>query len=283
MAQKDYVLLAGLIALLKGRRHVHTTHCPWTDKFRPLSVRVPLFFAERFFNYLSFFFCDRIIAITPWEVPILKKWAPEKKVTVLHNGMDPVLFDKIVPNQYKKKNGLKRKHLVLFFGRLHPTKAPHILAQTAKEIACERDDIDFVFVGPDEGEMQRVKDIAAGTDCIHVLGSISGKQNIAEMYQAADMYVLPSYREGLPLTLFEAMASGLPVIATPVNGVPYEMHDGVNGYLVPHGDVPALRQRLLELLDDIALRKKMGAVNRAKVKSYTWDAIAADTLRLYQP
>ena len=67
---------------------------------------------------------------------------------------------------------------------------------------------------------------------MHCLGAIRGKENIAEMYQAADMYVLPSYREGLPLTLFEAMASGLPIVASPVNGIPYEMKEPENGFFI---------------------------------------------------
>lgn len=277
----DYVLFAGVIAFLKGRPHIHTTHCPWTDKFRPLSVRIPLFLTDRIFNYLSYFFCDKIIAITPWEVPIIEKWATKKKIVIIRNGMDPILFKKMKKGIFKKSLDINGK-MVLFFGRLHPTKAPHILAEVAKEIIPERNDVDFVFVGPDEGEMQRVKDIVIGEKRIHVTGPLFGKEKIAQMYQDAAMYVLPSYREGLPLTLFEAMASGLPIIATPVNGVPYEMDDGVNGFLVPHGDRLALKKRILQLLDDNMLAKKFGETNRKKAKGYTWDAIAAETMHVYE-
>lgn len=276
----DYVLFAGVIAFLKGKPHIHTTHCPWTDKFRPLSVRIPLFFTDKFFNYSNYFLCDKIIAITPWEVPILEKWTTKKKVVTIPNGMDPILFKKVKKGTFKKSLGIKN-HMVLFFGRLHPTKAPHILAEVAKNLVHERDDVDFVFVGPDEGEMERVKTIAAGEKKIHVYGPIHGKENIAAMYQDATMYVLPSYREGLPLTLFEAMASGLPIIATPVNGIPYEIDDGVHGFLVPYGDKTALKKRIVQLLDDPKLAKKFGETNREKAKGYTWDAIAEETMQVY--
>ena len=278
----DYVLFAGLIAFLKGRKHVNTTHCPWTDKFRPLAVRIPLFFTDRFLNYISFFFCDKIIAITPWEIPILEKWVSKEKIKVIRNGMDKILFEKVENNQYKKKNKIAKGKLVLFFGRLHPTKAPHILAEVAKEIVNERKDISFAFVGPDEGEMDKVKNIVKGEKNIHVLGAIRGKKNIAEMYQAADVYALPSYREGLPLTIFEAMASGLPIVATPCNGVPYEVKDGENGFLVEFGNKKLLKEKILEVLDNPKLAKKFSKTNKEKAKNFTWDQIAKETLELYK-
>ena len=281
VSQKDYVLFAGLITFLKGKKHIHTTHCPWTDKFRPFSVRVPLFFMELFGNALSYLFCKKIIAITPWEVPILKKWTSEKKIILLHNGMDSILFTHVKRNTFKKKLGIKGK-MVLFFGRLHPTKAPDKFVELAHAILKERKDIDFVIVGPDEGEMQRVKELIGREKQIHVYGAIYGKEKIAEMYQAAEIYVLPSYREGLPLTLFEAMASGLPIVATPCNGVPYEMEEGKNGFLVPYGDVVLLKKRVLQLVDDPALTKKMGNINKKKVQTYTWDSIAEKTFTIYE-
>tara|TARA_Y100000310_G_C20697731_1_gene826945 strand:+ start:238 stop:1377 length:1140 start_codon:yes stop_codon:yes gene_type:complete len=282
VSQHDYVFFAGLVAWLKGRPHVHTTHCPWTDKFRPWFLKAPLFVAENFLNYLSFFLCTKIIAITPWEIPILKRWTDENKIKVIPNGMDQVLFKKVKKKGvFKKKFGIKGK-LVLFFGRLHPTKAPHVLAEVAKEIVKERKDVSFAFVGPDEGEMGRVKEIVDGVSKIYVTGSIRGKDKIAEMYQDSYMYVLPSYREGLPLTLFEAMASNLPIVATPVNGVPYEVDEGVNGFLVPYGDRKALKDRIVLLLDDAKLAKMIGATNRKKVEKFTWDDIAKETMVLYE-
>lgn len=280
VSAKDYILWAGIISFLKGRKHIHTTHCPWTDKFRSLSVRIPLFFTNNFFNYLSFFFCDQIIAITPWEVPILKKWTSESKIKVIRNGMDSILFKRIKNNNFKNKYGIKEK-VILFFGRLHPTKAPHVFVEIAKSILKERRDLEFVIAGPDEGEMEKVKELSKNEKKIHVIGAMKGKENIAEMYQASEVYVLTSYREGLPLTLFEAMASEIPIVATPCNGVPYEMEDGVNGYLVEFGNIEKFKEKILKLVDDKKLSKKIGKVNRNKVKNYTWDMIAEETLDLY--
>ena len=283
VSQHDYVLVAGLISFLQKRPHVHTTHCPWTDKFRPWFLRFPLFFVEKIFNYPSFFFCSKIIAITPWEIKTLQRWTKEEKIEVIHNGMDQILFKKAKKNSFKKSLGVPLKDkLVLFFGRLHPTKSPHVLAEVAKQIVAERSNVSFAFVGPDEGEMERVKAIVKSEKKIHVTGAIHGKEKIAAMYQDSVMYVLPSYREGLPLTLFEAMASALPVVATPVNGVPYEMENNVHGYLVAHGDRVALKEKILYLLDHPEVAQAMGERNKEKVKGYTWDAIAKETMEVYE-
>ena len=279
---RDYVLYAGLIAKYKKKPHIHTTHCPWTDKFRPLAVRIPLFFTDKIFNYISFNLCNKIIAITPWEVPILKKWVKEEKIKVLHNGMEGSLFKKIKNNPFRKQimNDPKKK-LVLFFGRLHPTKSPHHFAQVAKEILDERCDIEFAMIGPDEGMMGQVKEVANNHPDIHIIGPWP-YEKIGQMYQGSDLYVLTSYREGLPLTLFEAMASELPVVSTPVNGISYEMEDGVNGYLYPHGDLKQLKEKILKVIENPDLAKKFSQNNIKKVKEYTWENIANETLKIYR-
>jgi len=102
------------------------------------------------------------------------------------------------------------------------------------------------------------------------------------MYQASDVYVLPSYREALPLTLFEAMASGLPIVASPVNGIPYEMKDPENGFLVDYGNIEGFADRILQLLDNKKLRKKISENNLKKSKNYDWDKISEKTLKIYK-
>jgi len=279
-----YILFAGLISKFKKIKHIHTTHCPWTGaEFRPLVLKPFLFLNNMIFNKLSFKLTDKIIAITPWELNILNKYIKDRnKITVIPNGTDEILYKKIKNNQFKKKNKIKEKYLILFFGRLNPTKGPEILAKAAINISKKRKDIAFVWVGPDEGKAQEVKKLIKPYKNMKYIGPIRGKQKIAEMYQAADVYVLPSYREGLPLTLFEAMASGLPIIASPVNGVPYEMKQPENGFFADYGDIKTLEKNILKILDNSKLAKQISENNFEKAKNYDWDIIYKKYMREYE-
>lgn len=270
----DYVLFAGLFCKLHGAKHVHTTHCPWTDiSFRPKILRPMLFLNDLFMNKFAFNLVDKIIAITPWELEILKKYAKEEKIAVIPNGVDKILYGKVKNNQFRNKNKIKEKFLVLFFGRLNPTKGPEILARAAINITKKRKDIAFIWVGPDEGKGDEVRDLIKPYKNMKYLGPIKGKDKIAEMYQSADVYVLPSYREGLPLTLFEAMASSLPIVASPVNGVPYEMKEPDNGFFSNYGDIESLEKNITTIIKSPKLADKISKTNFNKSKYYSWDDI----------
>ena len=276
-----YVLITGIVSRMKRIKHIHTTHCPWTDAFRPKILKPFLFINDLIFNNLSFSLIDKIVSITPWEHEILQKWVKKEKIVTIPNGLDPILFKKVSPNNFKENYGIKGK-IILFFGRLNPTKGPEVLAKAGKEIVKSRKDLSVVFVGPDEGKLQEVKEIIKDSPQMHYIPPIKEKEKIAEMYQSASVYVLPSYREGLPLTLFEAMACGLPIVASPVNGIPFEMENNVNGYFVDYGDVEGLKEKILKVIDDPLIHKKFSANNKNKSKGYTWDIISRRYLEVYK-
>lgn len=276
-----YILITGIVSKLKKSKHIHTTHCPWTDAFRPDILKPFVFLNNLIFNKLSFKLVDKIVAITPWELQTLEKYTVQNKIMVIPNGMDPILFKKISPNNFKKKYNINGK-IVLFLGRLNPTKGPEKLALAGKEILKARKDINFIFIGPDEGMAEEVRDIIKDEKNMQYLGPLNGKEKVAEAYQAADVYSLPSYREGLPLTLFEAMASGLPIVASPVNGIPFEMKDNVNGYFVNYGDIENLKQKILKVIDNPKIAKEFSGNNREKSKNYTWNIINERYLKVYK-
>lgn len=278
-----YVSLIGILSKIKNFKHIHTTHCPWTDaSFRPKILKPFLFLNELIFNKLSFKFINKIIPITPWELEILKKHTNKNKIKIIRNGMDSILFKKLANNKFKEKYNINEPHIVLFFGRLNPTKGPEMLAKAAIEITKKRKDLAFVWVGPDEGKAEEVKQLIKPYSNMYYLGPIRGKEKVAEMFQASDLYVLPSYREGLPLTLFEAMASGLPIIASPVNGVPYEMSEPNNGFFVNYGDIENLQKKIIELIENEKLRQEMSKNNIEKSKNYDWDLIYKEYMKEYE-
>jgi len=281
-----HYVLAALAAKLTKAKHIHTTHCPWSDAYRSPVGRIGLFISYNIFSRLAAKLTDKFIAITPWEIEFIKKYGGrEDKIIVIPNGMDKRIFKKIKKNTFRKKNGIPSKDkIVLFFGRLNPVKGPDHFVRIAKMILKNRKkkDVTFVVRGPDEGMRVKVKRLIGNEKRIILMQETRDKKEIAEMYQAADVFVLPSYREGLPLTLFEAMAADLPVVAAPVNGVPYEMKEPENGFLIPYGKNKKYAEKITELLDKPKLRRKIAKNNLKKARNYKWDIISEKTLNLYK-
>lgn len=117
---------------------------------------------------------------------------------------------------------------------------------------------------------------------IQLLGLLSGQQKV-DAFVTAGVFVLPSYVEGLPMALLEAMSYSLPVIATDVGSIPEVVTDGVEGFLVRPGDVEALADRMTQLWSDTALRDKMGAAGRRRVEEcHTVEAMASKVAEIYR-
>jgi len=101
-----------------------------------------------------------------------------------------------------------------------------------------------------------------------------------DVYRRAEVFVLPSYVEGMPNVVLEAMASGLPVIATDVPGTRDVIEDGVSGYLVPPRDEAVLAERIAFLSGRPDERRRMAATARARAETFSWRRIADQYLNL---
>ncbi|MEK6974160.1 MAG: glycosyltransferase family 4 protein [Nanoarchaeota archaeon] len=276
-----HVFFASLAAKIKKIRLIHTTHCPWTDAYRTFAGNFWKIISYNIFMRLSYRWSDKIIAITPWEIHFIEKYGGKGKIEVIPNGVDDIFFKRVKNNSFKKNNKING-NIVLFFGRLNVTKGPDKFVLAAKEILKERKDITFVIIGNDEGMKQEVKKLIGNEKNIYLLDPIKERAKVAEMYQASEVYVLPSFREGLPLTIFEAMASGIPIVASPVNGIPYEMKQPENGFFCDYGDINCLKKQILNVIDNKKLALKIGNNNIKKAKNYKWDDIYTKTISLYK-
>jgi glycosyltransferase involved in cell wall biosynthesis len=116
---------------------------------------------------------------------------------------------------------------------------------------------------------------------VRLLGFVA-KRTQADILAATDVLALPSRTDSFGIVFLDAWANGVPVIGANAGGIPGVVTDGVDGLLVPFGDVPALATFLRRLLDDRSLRHRMGEAGRAKVlEHYTWDRIVAAVHDLY--
>ena len=104
---------------------------------------------------------------------------------------------------------------------------------------------------------------------------------IAERYRQADLFVFPSRDEGMPNVVLEAMASGLPIVATAIAGSEELVREGENGHLIPPEDAAAMTTAIAHLLSQPATRRAMGEASRRRIEQeYTWARVAAGYLGL---
>jgi len=160
----------------------------------------------------------------------------------------------------------ERANLIVFLGRLEPEKGVYHLLEAIARLRAAVPDVRLVCAG--EGQRVAVAHYAERlgiADAVKFTGWIgpSGKRALLESAAAC---ALPSYSEGLPLSLLEAMAAGVPVVTTPVGGIPEVVVDGVTGFLAAPGDVGTLELRLRKLLLDRSLAAAIGAAGRETVR-----------------
>ncbi len=156
---------------------------------------------------------------------------------------------------------------ILFLGRLGERKGTYDLLAAVSRLVGRHPGLKLLLGG--DGDLARARkeiDKLGITANVELLGWVSGPSK-AILLQRAAIYALPSYAEGLPMSVLEAMATGMPVVSTPVGGIPEVITDDLEGYLVPPGDVPALCTVLERLLSDESLRRRMGSAARSKADS----------------
>ncbi|MCD5419365.1 glycosyltransferase [Rhodococcus pyridinivorans] len=193
---------------------------------------------------------------------------PPEKITVVHNGVDPSLYDTTDDRSVLPELGVPADApTVGIVAALRPEKDHACFLRAARRVADVRPDTRFLVIGdgPCREDLEVISD-AAGLRANVVFTGARG--DIPRILRALDLVVLSSYSiECFPMALLEAMASGRPAVCTAVGGVPEMLVDGVTGRLVPARDERALADGMLELLDDPELARKMGRAARERVES----------------
>lgn len=181
---------------------------------------------------------------------------PEASVVMIHN---PVL----VPEPGAAPD--REVNVILGLNRLEPLKGTHDLLQAVAALVERRPDIRLRLGGDGEIDAVRARVAELGLQRhVELLGWVGPQQRERELARAG-IYALPSYREAMPMGVLEAMAAGLPVVATAVGGIPDMIDDGIEGRLLPPGDVAALVAALESLLDAPDCARAMGEAARLRV------------------
>lgn len=170
----------------------------------------------------------------------------------------------------------------LFMGKVGDRKGTFDLAAAIPAVLDRVPGARFVFGGNGAvDQLQGQLDALGVSHACEVLGWVSGDAK-REAFARATVYCLPSYHEGLPMSILEAMAGALPVVSTPIAGIPESVVDARTGYLVAPGDVDALADRLATLLGDGALSARMGAAGLALARErFAVDVVVSEVKSLW--
>jgi len=170
----------------------------------------------------------------------------------------------------------------LFVGWLIPRKGCEYLLNAIKEIITKEKNILLLIIGEGilENKLKNLTKELQIQDKVQFLGK-KAPPEIPFYMNASDIFVLPSLSEGKPNVVGEAMASGLPVIATDINGTSDFITNNKNGFLIPKENSKILAERLLQLLKNPKLRIKLGKEARNSVKDLTWENCAKEYLKVY--
>jgi colanic acid/amylovoran biosynthesis glycosyltransferase len=183
-----------------------------------------------------------------------------QKVEVVRCGIEPERF------RPAERSPRPRAARILNVGRLVPVKGQAVLLHAVASLVARGLDVELTIVGsgPQEAGLRRLVDELGLGDRVELAGAI-GQDAIAEYYDRADILAVPSFAEGLPVVIMEALATGLPVVSTSIMGIPELVRDGETGALVPPGDADALADGLARLIDDPQERLRLGEAGREAV------------------
>jgi glycosyltransferase involved in cell wall biosynthesis len=202
---------------------------------------------------------------------------PVVTINVIPNGVDVQRFR---PAGSSDRNGPVR---LLYVGRLTYQKGVDVFIQALQRLDSRiQFEVELVGDGNARRPLERMVQKSGLLERLHFTGWLD-RTEIPQRYQQADIFVLPSRDEGMSNVILEAMASGLPVIATSLGGNTELVRHGENGLLVKPDDSEQLADALLELINKVELRQRMGSSGRALVeRGYSWRQTAEQYLQVIQ-
>jgi glycosyltransferase involved in cell wall biosynthesis len=223
---------------------------------------------------------DRIVVQTQLEANLLSSiGAPEERIVLIPDGIDLTEFAGLPA---RPSSSLCRT--VLFVGRLYPEqKGLEPLVRAFARLPPELG-LELRLVGEDWGGVGLVEHLALELhvrDRITLTGPLP-RAALLEEYARADLFVLPSLFEPFGIVLLEAMAAGLPIVATCVGGIPEVVADGVNALLCPPNDPPALAMAIERLARDSALRSRFARSGSARVQPFSWTRVIPQWVQLFR-
>jgi len=305
---RDLKALIALYRLMRRERphivHTHTAKAGFVGRLAARLARVPVVVHTYHGHVLHSYYSpaktrllrgmeralgvltNRIIAVSPQVKRDLIGYrvAGAEKINVIPLGFDlkPFLDSATHRGSFRRELSLDDgMPLIGIVGRIFPIKNHRLFLEAAARVAAEEKSARFVIVGDGalRRQMEEHADRLGITDRVIFTG---WRRDLPRIYSDLDALVVSSDNEGTPVSAIEAMASGCPVVATRVGGLPDLIADGETGHLVPLRDADALATAILRLLRDRVTACRIGQASRTKVaERFTTERLIADIERLY--
>ncbi len=305
---KDFKAFVSLYLCIRRLRpdivHTHTSKAGILGRLAAWLARVPIIvhtphghvFYGHFSHSLSrlFLWLERLlgrmthqqIALTPKEGNDYLQLRVSKpgSISVIHSGVDLNRFQEGKNQRYRKRDelGIPRNSLVVgFVGWLLPIKGVNFLVEAMAGVVQKHPRSMLVLVGKGEKE-QALRKQAENLPLTNKVIFLGWRPDVEEIIPCFDLVALPSLNEGMGRVLVEAMAAGLPIVASQVGGIPDLVKHDKNGLLVPPRDAAALELAISNLFDDEKKRKRMGDAGRKMCRLYSVEAMATQIDDLYE-
>jgi glycosyltransferase involved in cell wall biosynthesis len=271
--------LLGRIAARRCGVPVVSVSRGWTGE----SLRVRLY---EMLDRVNLRWMDRVVCVSGGQQhKVRRAGVPAGQTLVIRNAIVAQRFDVPDPSYRARLQEMfpgPPRLIVGAAGRLSPDKGFDVLIRAAEVVRRRDATVGFVLFGDGWHRDALARQIAAaGLEGHFVLAGFRG--DLDRFMPLLDLFVLPSYTEGLPNVVLEASAAAVPVVATAVGGTPEVLDDGVTGYLVPPGEPQALAARILDLAGSEERRRAMGQRGRERVlRDFTFAAQAERYRQLFE-
>lgn len=216
---------------------------------------------------------DIVIALSRKWKEDLSRISDRDNIKVVYN---PVVVDKFYKSNCEKEN-------IVFMGRVGKRKGIYDLIEVMPQVINDFPNVNLYICG--DGELDKVKKIIEKNKLsknVLLMGWVNEEKKISILKESS-INVLPSYNEGMPISILEAMSSGVPTLATNIAGIPEEIENKKNGYLFNPGEVQTLYEYIVSLLNDKDLRSKMGDEALKKVKkNFDISVIESQLIAVYK-
>ncbi|MEM2921989.1 MAG: glycosyltransferase family 4 protein [Candidatus Bathyarchaeia archaeon] len=254
---------------------------------RPMYKRAPMRLLDWLAGRWVLQKADAILVRAPNLVPfLLKMGVKEDKLFITPSGIRPEALTRADGSHFIRKYGVSSRPIILYLGRLHPSKGLHHLFRAAQLVIKEYPTTTFVMVGSgEEGYKKELIEIAKRFGFernVVFTGPIYDLFEKMSAYASCDVFVMPSGYEGTSQSIFEAMSQAKPIVATNRGGIPFQVEDGKEALLVEFGDERGIANSILKLLSDTETANEMGERARRKVETFTYPALARRVEEIYE-